>query len=256
MRRLVFLFFGVVALSTVTQAQSQSSAAIDSLTNRLAYFQKKAQYLAKRSKGLTQQVSKLNTRNRKLVLHVEALRQDSVRFKQLLEESYAENKRLVKAYELRIQGMAGELRALHDSVASLRVVKHDLDVIKGYFATARLAKREYDLPVDKVIQALNDLFIKQNSPYKIKSISDKELVITEDFTLKRQTLLFIKANVQMQGEYKLIMKPHPFDDDKTLVDLRDSLVHKRGDMLVTDNSSVDQLRAESRLFSFIDKAIY
>lgn len=212
--------------------------------------------MTKYSKKLSRQVIKLDGRNKKLVFQVKKLQRDSLQLSKILENTLSDNQRLVKAYELRIQGMAGELRSLHDSLSDLRIVKRDLDLIKNYFSTARLAKREYDLPVNKVIEILNDLFLKSTSPYKVKSKSEQELVITENFVLKRQTLLFIKANIHMHGEYKIIMKPHPFDEEKTLVDLRNNFQRKRGNDFINDTTFTDYSEAERRLFDFIDKSIF
>lgn len=256
MRKILLSIVVVIALASVSQAQDKESFVVQSLTRQLNYYQNKSLFLTKHSKQLTRKVTQLDTKNKRLVIKVEELRRDSLQLRKLVQDALTDNQQLVKSYEKRILGMAGELHALHDSLADLKIVKRDLDVIKHYFDTALLAKREYDLPVYKVVQALNNVFGRLGSPYQIKINSGQELVIVEDFTVRRQTFLFIKANVRIQGEYKITLKSHPFDEGKTLVDCRDTFQRKYGDTSVEESQYSDKVQAENRLFSYIDKAIY
>ncbi|QMW04409.1 hypothetical protein [Spirosoma foliorum] len=274
MRKYVLSFTLLIALTGVAQAQDKAgssseagldwskalkrgdNSSVETLTQQLNYYQKKSVYLSRHSKTLTKKLSQLDLKNKRLVFKVDELRRDSLQLRKILQDALNDNQQLVKSYETRIQGMAGELRALHDSLSDLRLVKRDMDMIKRYFDSALLAKREYTLPVYKVVQALNDTFRKANSPYQIKGGTGQELIVTEDFSLKRPGFLFLKSTVHIQGEYKLSLKPHPFDEGKTLVDCQPSFQRKQGKSLVYDSQYGDKVGTENRLFSYIDQAIY
>ncbi|MVM35030.1 hypothetical protein GO755_33700 [Spirosoma sp. HMF4905] len=256
MRKTLLSFGVLIALANEIQAQDKVGSSVETLTQQLTYYQQKSVYLSKRSKVLTRKLLLVDNRNKRLIFKVEELRRDSLQLRKVLQDALDDNQQLVKSYEMRIQGMAGELHALHDSLADLKIVKRDMDIIKRYFDSALLAKREYGLPVYKVVQALNDRFRKADSPYQIKLSSGQELVITEDFTLKRPAFLFLKSNIHLQGEYKISLKPHPFDEGRTLVDCQNSFLRKHGNTLLYDSQYGNKEQTENRLFRFIDQAIY
>lgn len=60
----------------------------------------------------------------------------------------------------------------------------------------------------------------------------------------------------MQGLYKITLRPHPFDEGKTLVDVSGTVERKDGKTGRNDNTSDEKAQAETRLLNFMDKSIY
>lgn len=255
MKKNVLSIVLLLVVANVAWAQDNDDPKVQSLTKELTYYQKKSAYLTKHSKTLSRKLSKLDGKNKMLLFKVEELRRDSLQLYKMIQDAQQTNQQLVKSYETRIQGMAGELHALHDSLADLKTVRRDLDLIKHYFDAAPLAKREYLLPASKVADILTRNFTHEKSPYELKGSSSQEVMVSETFDVKRPAFLFFKSTVMMQGLYKITLRPHPFDGGKTLVDISGTLERKDGKTERND-TIVEKAQAETRLFSFIDKSIY
>lgn len=222
------------------------------LSDRLKYYQKKTAQLSTNSRKLNRKVTKLSTGYRRLYIELDLLRRDSAQLASKLEEAIANNQRLIQSYESRVLGMSGELRTLRDSLTDLKVVKHDLEMIKSYMATTTLAPREYDQPLTKVMIVLKETFVRANSPYKIKYSSVKEIVLLETFQERRNAFLFFKRNISLLGEYKLVLNPNPFDDTRTLVNIQDSFQEKSGKNFVIIHNYNKESEAQTRLFGYMD----
>lgn len=256
MKKIVLSIALLVVMTHSAWAQDNEDPIVQSLTKELTYYQKKSAYLTKQSKSLSRRLSKLDGKNKMLVFKVEELRRDSLQLYKMIQDAQQTNQQLVKSYETRIQGMAGELHALHDSLADLKTVRRDLDLIKHYFDAAPLAKREYSLPASKVSDVLTRNFRQEKSPYEPKNSTSQEVIISETFDVKRPAFLFFKSTVQMQGLYKITLRPHPFDEGKTLVDVSGTVERKDGKTGRNDNTSDEKAQAETRLLNFMDKSIY
>ncbi|GAB3273889.1 hypothetical protein GCM10027347_46570 [Larkinella harenae] len=227
----------------------------EDLSDQLNHYQKEAQRLSNYSKKLRYKVATVSSANKRLVIRVEKLKYDSLQLSLKLSDALTVNKNLVEAYETRIKGMSGELQALHDTLNTYRVVKRDLELIKGYISTLSLAPREYRQPYEKVLSILLASLSKSHSPYEITRNSEQEMTVQELYSKKTKVFLFINKSVNIQATHILTFNPNPVNEMKTLVKIRTLLQKKKGDDLIAMNDSNEESKAENRLFSYMDKVI-
>jgi hypothetical protein len=254
-------FLIVVTLtSSSVWAQERTSpksdpAQVGELAKQLDHYQREAQRLSKYSRKLKYKVSNVSSINKKLLIRVEKLQGDSLFLTLRLDEALVNNKKLVQAYEARVKGMSGELQALHDTLDTYKVVKSDLEIIKGYISTLSLAPREYKQPYNKVLSLLLESFSKSPSPYEVKRNSEQEITLLEEYVEKRKVFFFINKTVNLQATHTLTFNPNPVNETKTLVKLHTNIQKKKGADLVQVDDNKAETKAENRLFSYMDKVI-